>query len=366
MRFYSKSTLFGLVALVVVCILFYNNYLGIDNDSEYEVLNANNRPYMLSHGNEIAIIKKEDKEFDLLEKLFRKYKLTKSINSSKISQSPSIEAPKRKVRIFCMILTIKANIETKAKTINRTWAKDCDKYYFIAKLSEDTNQTNLYSDPLPILEPADFVQEVYGKLTDKVYRTFKELYLNHNEYDWYLKADDDTFIFTDNLRDFLQDKNASAPVTFGYDFKVIVPNGYHSGGAGYLLSNEALMRIGRQLNESFESCVNTGTEDVDVAQTLRQLGVYPNKSIDDQDKERFHPLDVGTHLHGGFPDWMYQYASNPIQKGPGCCSSTSISFHYMTPENIHKLYILSNNLKRKMNNNSSDQMFTKMLYNSII
>ena len=49
------------------------------NDSEYEVFNANNRPYMLSHGNETAIIKKEDKEFDLLQKIFRKYKLTKSV-----------------------------------------------------------------------------------------------------------------------------------------------------------------------------------------------------------------------------------------------------------------------------------------------
>ena len=51
-----------------------------------------------------------------------------------------------------------------------------------------------------------------------------------NDYDWYLKADDDTYIFMDNLRDFLKTKNSSSPVTFGYDFKTDVPYGYHSGG----------------------------------------------------------------------------------------------------------------------------------------
>jgi len=75
-----------------------------------------------------------------------------------------------------------------------------------------------------------------------------------------LKADDDTFIFVDNLREFVSNKNSSLPVTYGYDFKVIVDHGYHSGGGGYLLSNEALLRIGTKLNNDYKFCPNTGTE----------------------------------------------------------------------------------------------------------
>ena len=66
--------------------------------------------------------------------------------------------------------------------------------------------------------------------------TLIHLYNEYNDFDWYLKADEDTFIFIDNLRQFVADKNASLPVTYGYDFKLKVEQGYHSGGAGYLLS----------------------------------------------------------------------------------------------------------------------------------
>ncbi len=54
--------------------------------------------------------------------------------------------------------------------------------------------------------------------------------------------------------------------------------------------------------------------DVDVARCFRRLNVYPNISIDDEGKERFHPLSISHHFNGEFPDWLYQYASNPAQK----------------------------------------------------
>ena len=41
-----------------------------------------------------------------------------------------------------------------------------------------------------------------------------------------------------------------------------------------------------------------GTEDVDIARCLRRLGVYPNKSIDDFGRERFHPLSISGHYNG--------------------------------------------------------------------
>ena len=40
----------------------------------------------------------------------------------------------------------------------------------------------------------------------------------------------------------LKDKNSSEPVFYGHKFKVIVKQGYFSGGAGYVLSKEALTR----------------------------------------------------------------------------------------------------------------------------
>ena len=47
-----------------------------------------------------------------------------------------------------------------------------------------------------------------------------------------MKADDDTFVIVENLRYLLSAFNTSDPIWFGCEFKVIVKDGYMSGGAG--------------------------------------------------------------------------------------------------------------------------------------
>ena len=258
------------------------------------------------------------------------YNVMSSIRPLRTTSSPQPISltVKKKARIFCMILTSAISLKTeKPGIIYETWAKKCDKYKFISKipdelLSQNDNVSAKYGIELDygfdVLQPPGLVKDSYDKLTDKVLLTFKYLYNKYGDYDWYLKADDDSFIFVDNLREFVADKNASMPVTYGYDFKVIVEKGYHSGGGGYLLSREALHRIGSNLNKSIDFCKNSGTEDVDVAICLRELGVYPKKSIDALGLERFHPLSLRAHYSGDYPDWMFQYASNPLQKVSIC------------------------------------------------
>ena len=58
---------------------------------------------------------------------------------------------------------------------------------------------------------------------------------------------------------------------------------------------------------------HAGTEDVNVAECLRRLGVYPEKSIDDEGRERFHSLSIKANLKGDFPEWYRRYAANPLK-----------------------------------------------------
>lgn len=64
-------------------------------------------------------------------------------------------------------------------------------------------------------------------------------------------------------------------------------HGYLSGGAGYVMSKEAIRRLGSALEKDIDFCENTGTEDVDVDKCFRKLDVYPKSSVDEFERERF-------------------------------------------------------------------------------
>ena len=49
-------------------------------------------------------------------------------------------------------------------------------------------------------------------------------------------ADDDTYIFTDNLKQFMSKNDYKLPLVFGFQWNVIVPNGYLAGGSGILFT----------------------------------------------------------------------------------------------------------------------------------
>ena len=65
-----------------------------------------------------------------------------------------------------------------------------------------------------------------------------------DEADWFLKADDDSYIIIENLKAILQQHNPLVPIQFGCRFRLqFAKKGYMSGGAGYVLSREALKRF---------------------------------------------------------------------------------------------------------------------------
>lgn len=233
-------------------------------------------------------------------------------------------------RVFCFVLTRLDSLGSKVKTVYDTWARKCDNFKFVIKFPGTkinyTRMSNitadLYSDTIndaielnDILQLADFSKDEYKNLTNKVFMTLKYVYKKYAYYDWYLKADDDTFVFVDNLRKFLADKRPGEPVTYGYNFVPLVPHGYHSGGAGYVLSHEALVRIGRALVENEHICNhNNGIEDVEVAACLRRLNVFPGNSTDQYGRERFHPLSIFERYDGSTYDWLQKYSQNPVKK----------------------------------------------------
>ena len=138
----------------------------------------------------------------------------------------------QKVKVLCFVMTTPTNIKTRAIYVKKTWAKRCNKMVFLSSADD----ADLPAIRLNVTGP-----EAKYVLTEKTLLAFQYIYDNYfNDYDWFLKADDDTYVILENLRYFLSDKNPSEPVSYGQRFDVIVKDGYYSGGAGYVLSKEAL------------------------------------------------------------------------------------------------------------------------------
>jgi hypothetical protein len=132
-----------------------------------------------------------------------------SYNKINLSQKKN----RNSVRICCLILTAPKYFHTRARAVNMTWAPRCDSYYFISEYSNNTNN-------LPIA-PIKNLTSGYRHLTKKTTLGFYYAYENlYEKFDWFVKADDDTYIIIENLKRFLQEFNSTQPITFGYNFKV--------------------------------------------------------------------------------------------------------------------------------------------------
>ncbi|EDW77941.1 uncharacterized protein Dwil_GK24753 [Drosophila willistoni] len=247
---------------------------------------------------------------------------------------------KKEVRILCWVMTNPKNHKSKARHVKRTWGKRCNILLFMSS-AEDSELPTVKLD----------VGEGRENLWRKVKEAFKYVYKHHyNDADWFYKADDDTYAIIENMRYMLYPYSPETPVHFGYKFRTFVKQGYMSGGAGYVLSREALRRFVVEGIPNPKMCL-PGTvvnEDIEIGRCMEHLNVTAGDSRDSMGRGRMFPFIPESHLippkyNKKYWYWSYQYYKN--DDGLDCCSDLAISWHYVAPNLMYVMDYLIYHLK---------------------
>lgn len=252
---------------------------------------------------------------------------------------PSLEADRRTPRILCLIVTSPDYHDERASHVAVTWARHCTDSVFL------TTRRDVRL-PRTILTPG---ASSYRQLWGKVKQGFEWAYNHRDDYDWFFKADDDTFAVMENLQAAVASLDPDEPQATGNHLSTWDRGStYLNGGAGYVLSRGAVRKLVEEglRSRACDENLNLGTnEDVNMADCLTYLGVEFLDSRDRLKRQRFNvyppqqlvdPRKINRIAHF----WLNKVSVFPYKFGYSEMSDEVISFHYVDAPTMYLLYYL--------------------------
>ncbi|ESO83390.1 hypothetical protein LOTGIDRAFT_96000, partial [Lottia gigantea] len=234
------------------------------------------------------------------------------------------------IRVACFVLAT-PNAKAKMAAVNETWLQRCDTYFFLVTATH--GQHDVVNVTIP---------EGRSYLTDKTVYGFKYMYdYLLNDFDWFVKADDDTYMIVENLKFYLSHYKGDAPAYSGLHLRHFSPNGYMAGGPGYVLNREALRLLIKGFNSPGLCRLTGGAEDLEIGRCLTKVGVTIISSLDKFRTQTFQGTRFHSYIDNTVPSYVPFYLKNKDNLNK--VSRFTISFHHMDPNMMHHIdFILYN------------------------
>lgn len=219
--------------------------------------------------------------------------MLREINDT-IETTETTMADVKKIRILCFLTTRSQSHASRVTHILQTWGKHCDKILFASTVTD----VNLGAIGFNVTDD-------HGTVWGKVKLMLKYIHSNYiDEYDWFMKGDDDTFLIVENLRFLLAAYTPDEPIYFGYKFNTTEhKRGYFGGGSGYVMSRQSVRIFAEKVltNPKFfnkdpahkNPChieTDSQNEDWTMSLCLDQFNVYAGDSRDLLKRDRFFPF----------------------------------------------------------------------------
>eukprot|EP00475_Leptophrys_vorax_P028093 TRINITY_DN4043_c0_g1_i3.p2 TRINITY_DN4043_c0_g1~~TRINITY_DN4043_c0_g1_i3.p2 ORF type:complete len:324 (-),score=65.10 TRINITY_DN4043_c0_g1_i3:262-1233(-) len=239
-------------------------------------------------------------------------------------------------RLLCFIASSgEEQSAAKSRIVAQTWGAYCDKLVFIAPSPiPGINETMTQVIP-------KFPGETRLNLFPKIHASWKLVIENYaHEADWFLKADDDTFVYVPKFKEYVRNY---FPRFIGQRFKHPGEENrsFASGGPGYALNRAALDLLSKAMDEGL--CpLTTGPEDTRFADCMNRVGVTVEDTRDERGSDRFLHLPLEIRLNGRKMrkiNWWKKRSFN-LYGGKRCCSDDLISVHKLTERQMESYFYL--------------------------
>lgn len=244
--------------------------------------------------------------------------------SEGVVHSEAAEALPRSGQLFCFVETSAKYYETRVPAVWSTWLPRCDHGRFFTPSPLSSSEipfSTLYTN----LE--DTFEDLFHKSIWSLYYTYVNI---SSDFQWYLKADDDTYIIMEHLKEYLSTLDPSVPYYLGYRLNPYFDFDYNGGGGGYVLSNAA-MRMFTTIFQNETLCPYDVYEDTGVGRCLASLGIYPSDTRDSKGRSRFNTFSARATFENNIgKEWHYY----EVITGRAWASPELVSLHHMEPHDM--------------------------------